>query len=108
MNPDIAPAISFAAARAAPIPAGRRSAEVFRDADLEVRLYAPQGSDEQTPHERDELYIVARGSGRYRLGETVTAFAPGDLLFAPAHAPHRFEGFSPDFAVWVFFYGPSK
>ena len=31
---------------------------------------------------------------------------PGDLLFAPAGVAHRFEDFSEDFAVWVFFYGP--
>jgi hypothetical protein len=29
-----------------------------------------------------------------------------DVLFARAGAPHRFEEFSDDFLVWVFFYGP--
>ncbi len=36
---------------------------------------------------------------------------PADLpqlkLFAE-RAPHRFENFSEDFAVWVFFYGPLR
>ena len=32
--------------------------------------------------------------------------APGDVLFAPAGAVHRFEGCSADFCVWVVFYGP--
>jgi hypothetical protein len=27
-------------------------------------------------------------------------------LFVPAYQPHRFEGFTPDLAMWVMFYGP--
>jgi hypothetical protein len=49
-----------------------------------ARLYAPKGSDEQTPHDLDEFGIVAAGIGHYRVGETVTAFGPGDLLFTAA------------------------
>jgi quercetin dioxygenase-like cupin family protein len=33
-------------------------------------------------------------------------FGPGDVLFVPAGAVHRFEGIGDDFATWVFFYGP--
>ena len=34
-------------------------------------------------------------------------FAIGDVLFAPANAPHKFLDFTDDFAVWVLFiYGP--
>jgi mannose-6-phosphate isomerase-like protein (cupin superfamily) len=102
------PPLSLAAALALPLPEGRRAAEAFRDGDLEVRLYAPKGHDPQTPHDRDELYIAAAGRGTYRVDDTVTAFGPGDLLFAVAHAAHRFEDFSADFAVWVVFYGPTK
>lgn len=102
------PPLSLAAALALPLPPGRRSAEVFRDGDLEVRLYAPKGHDPQTPHDRDELYIVAAGKGHFRVGEDLRPCNRGDLLFAAAHAVHRFEDFSPDFAVWVIFYGPTK
>jgi hypothetical protein len=31
---------------------------------------------------------------------------PGSFLFVAAGQIHRFEDFSDDFAVWVFFYGP--
>ncbi|HEV2100689.1 MAG TPA: cupin domain-containing protein, partial [Stellaceae bacterium] len=95
-------------ALAMPLPSGRRSAEVFRDGDLEVRLYAPKGHDPQTPHDRDELYIVAAGTGHFRVEDARTPCKTGDLLFAAAHATHRFEDFSGDFAVWVVFYGPQK
>jgi mannose-6-phosphate isomerase-like protein (cupin superfamily) len=102
------PPLSLAAALALPLPEGRRSSEVFFDGDLEIRLYAPKGHDPQTPHDRDELYIVASGQGKFHAGTAVYAFTPGTLLFVGAHETHRFEDFSDDFAVWVVFYGPVK
>jgi mannose-6-phosphate isomerase-like protein (cupin superfamily) len=102
------PPLSLAAALALPLPAGRRSAEAFRDGDLEIRLYAPKGHDPQTPHDRDELYVVASGNGRFRVEDRVTPCRTGDLLFAAARTAHRFEDFSDDFAAWVVFYGPQK
>ena len=102
------PPLTLAAGLALPLPAGRRSAEAFRDGDLEIRLYAPKGRDPQTPHDRDELYIVAAGNGRFRIDDRVAPCRTGDLLFAAAHALHRFEDFSDDFAAWVVFYGPQK
>jgi len=102
------PVLPLALALAQPLPDGRRSAEIFVDGDLEIRLYAPQGHDPQTPHDRDELYIVAAGHGHFRLSDRVTAVKTGDLVFAAAHETHRFEDFSGDFAVWVVFYGPQK
>jgi hypothetical protein len=41
-------------------------------------------------------------------GDKVTVVGPGDLLFAAAHAAHGFENISPDFCLWVMFYGPEK
>jgi mannose-6-phosphate isomerase-like protein (cupin superfamily) len=102
------PPLSLAAALALPLPEGRRSSEVFVDGDVEVRLYAPKGRDPQTPHDRDELYIVASGRGKFRVGDQVLAFEPGALLYVGAHEVHRFEDFSDDFATWVVFYGAVK
>lgn len=99
--------ISLAAARALPWQPGR-SAEVFRDDDLEIRFTARPTNGPQIPHQRDEFYIVAAGTGYYRVEDSVTAVGPGDLLFAAAHAAHGFEDFSDDFAVWIVFYGPLK
>jgi mannose-6-phosphate isomerase-like protein (cupin superfamily) len=81
-------------------------AVLFRHGTLTVGMYAPRGSDPQTPHEQDEVYVVVRGAGTFVHGDTRRAFAPGDLLFVPAHASHRFEDFSDDLVVWVVFYGP--
>ena len=101
------PPVSLAAALALPRTPGR-SSEVFVDGDLEVRFAARPTNGPQVPHQRDELYFVASGSGHYRVSDNVTAIGAGDLLFAAAHAPHGFEDFSDDFAVWVVFYGPRK
>ena len=46
----------------AQIPADRRWATVFARGTLEVEIYAPRGSDPQTPHRKDELYVVVTGS----------------------------------------------
>jgi mannose-6-phosphate isomerase-like protein (cupin superfamily) len=63
-------------AAAAPLPEGRRSAEIFHHGSLEVRWYAPRGSDPQTPHDRDEIYVVAGGRAAFvRGGARVAALA---------------------------------
>ncbi|MBN8890041.1 MAG: cupin [Acetobacteraceae bacterium SCN 69-10] len=96
----------LAAAHAAPLPPGRASALLLAHGSLELRWYAPQGEDRQAPHSRDEVYVVASGSGWFRRGEERFRFAPGDALFVAAGVAHRFEDFTGDFGTWVMFYGP--
>ena len=83
-----------------------RYAVAFEHGTLELGMYAPAGSDPQQPHDRDEVYVVMRGSGHFRNGDVVEAFGPGDALFVPAGVEHRFEDFTEDIQVWVVFYGP--
>ncbi len=73
---------------------------------LEVELYEPRGEDKQKPHSRDEIYVVVTGSGDFTCAGETRPFKPGDILFAPAGAQHRFFDFSDDLSVWVIFYGP--
>lgn len=94
------------AAAMLPTPEGKRSAAVFEHGTLQVKLYAPVGIDPQQPHTRDEAYVVARGSGWFVNGAHRHPIGPLDVLFVEAGAVHRFEDFSDDFLVWVFFYGP--
>ena len=93
-------------ASALPIPEGQRSVEVISHGTMVVKYYAPRGRDEQTPHTRDELYVVARGSGTFINGDKEHPFGAGDVLFVPAGVEHRFEDFTDDFGTWVIFYGP--
>lgn len=96
--------------KALPTADGKQFIDAFRHGTLMVELYAPRGADPQTPHYRDEVYVVTHGTGSFVTGhpgdETRAAFKPGDLLFVPAFLPHRFEDFSDDFATWVLFHGP--
>lgn len=93
---------------AAALPPGRLSKLAFDSGEVELRFYAPAGVDNQVPHDRDELYFVASGSGTFVRERERVPFAPGDVLFAAAGETHRFEDFSPDFATWVLFYGPAR
>lgn len=84
---------------------GKRFAVVLEHGTLSVEIYAPRGTDPQTPHSRDELYVVVSGSGRFVNGDRRHPFGAGDVLFVPAGVPHRFEEFTDDLAVWVIFFG---
>ena len=79
---------------------------LLKHGTLEIGFYKPNVQDPQEPHEQDEVYVVQSGSGSFVLGEQRRPFSAGDALFVPAGRPHRFEGFSDDFAAWVIFYGP--
>ena len=89
-----------------PPPPGNLAIPVFAHGSLVVELYAPNGRDPQTPHSRDEVYVVARGSAVLITGDERRPAGVGTFLFVRAGHPHHFEELSPDFAVWVFFYGP--
>jgi len=94
------------AVRRGPPPPGNLAVPIFRHGSLEAEMYTPILTDLQQPHERDEVYVVARGTGLFYDGTGRREVHPGSFVFVPAGQEHRFESFSPDFAVWVFFYGP--
>jgi mannose-6-phosphate isomerase-like protein (cupin superfamily) len=82
--------------------------EVFQQDNLSVEVYKPIDKDLQTPHTRDEAYIIIEGHGTFNLDGTITPFYKGDFIFVPAHTEHRFETFSEDFSTWVLFFGEEK
>jgi mannose-6-phosphate isomerase-like protein (cupin superfamily) len=45
---------------------------------------APVGSDPQSPHERDEIYIVHSGTSEFVLNGERLELAAGDAVFVPA------------------------
>jgi mannose-6-phosphate isomerase-like protein (cupin superfamily) len=87
---------------------GQRSVTLFEHGTASIKYYAPRGVDRQTPHDQDEVYVVATGTGVFVCGDERTEFEPLDVLFVPANVPHRFEEFSDDFGTWVVFYGPKR
>lgn len=80
--------------------------ELFTHGSLSVEIYAPGAVDEQQPHSRDEIYVIASGSGRFDLEGRIQPVETGEVLFVPAQAQHKFVDYSNDFSTWVLFYGP--
>jgi mannose-6-phosphate isomerase-like protein (cupin superfamily) len=89
-----------------PPPPGNLAVPIFAHGTLAVEMYQPVNVDPQTPHERDEVYLVARGTAVFFDGLDRHEVGPGAFVFVAAHRTHRFEQLSSDFACWVFFYGP--
>lgn len=82
--------------------------EFLRTTSLSAGLYVlPAGAaDAQTPHHEDELYYVARGKARMRIGDTDQAIGPGSVIFVAAEAQHRFHAIEEELTVVVFFAPP--
>ena len=80
--------------------------KLFSHGSLEVEIYKPDQVDHQTPHTRDEIYVIVSGSGTFINGDQRHEFEVSEVLFVPAGVEHRFVDFTEDFSTWVFFYGP--
>jgi mannose-6-phosphate isomerase-like protein (cupin superfamily) len=65
------------------------------------------GSDPQSPHTEDEIYIVTRGSATLWTPTAAASVTTGDVVFVPAGEEHRFVDVVEDFAVVVVF-GPAE
>ena len=87
-------------------PDGNLAVPIFSHGSMEAELYTPLQIDPQTPHSRDEIYIVAKGSGEFFNGQDTIYVNEGSFIFVPAGVEHRFLNFTDGFAVWVIFYGP--
>ena len=87
-------------------PEGEPFIDAMRRGTMSLEVFAPRGADHQTPHEQDELYIVATGTARFDHAGAVASVAAGDALFVPAGEPHHFLDMSEDFVTWVVFWGP--
>lgn len=87
-------------------PEGDRYAEAFSHGTMTLGYYAPAGHDPQTPHTRDEIYIVHAGVGEIVIAGVRHSVKPGDAFFVGARIEHRFDNFSTDFTAWVVFWGP--
>ena len=78
--------------------------EPFEKKGVTLVFFAPKGIDHQTFHDKDEFYIIARGSGELVLNDKRISCKAGDALFVEAFAEHWFENFSDDFATWAIFF----
>jgi mannose-6-phosphate isomerase-like protein (cupin superfamily) len=68
---------------------------VHTSAGLELGVYvlvAPE-PDQQQPHDDDEVYVVLDGHGVLTVEGRDIPVAPGQAIFVPAGADHRFTGY---------------
>jgi mannose-6-phosphate isomerase-like protein (cupin superfamily) len=98
--------ITLSEALASPPTPGSLAATLAQFPGVILEFYAPVESDPQEPHTRDEIYVIARGSGKLLIGGRPHPFVAGDVFYVPAHTEHMFMEFSSDFGTWVLFYGP--
>ena len=91
---------------AAPPPGEQAAwAEHLRRPDLSVGTYSipAGGTDEQSPHTEDEVYLVASGRASLEAGGDRVAVGPGSVIYVPAGQEHRFTAVTADLAVIVVF-----
>ena len=76
---------------------------------LEIGVYvlvAPE-PDRQQPHEDDEVYVVLEGTGVLAVEGDAIPVAPGQAIFVPAHAEHKFTAYE-GLSVLVVFAQPDQ
>jgi mannose-6-phosphate isomerase-like protein (cupin superfamily) len=88
-------------------PAGRPNYYVdqLRVADLSVGTYSipAGGTDDQTPHTEDEVYVVTAGRARLVTHSGTADVKPGDVMYVPAGEAHWFVDVTEDLALLVMF-----
>jgi mannose-6-phosphate isomerase-like protein (cupin superfamily) len=79
--------------------------EFIRHPTLSVGVYRLDAGQEdtQSPHTEDEIYYVASGRARIRVGDEVAPVEAGTVVFVAANEKHRFFDITDDLEVLVFF-----
>jgi mannose-6-phosphate isomerase-like protein (cupin superfamily) len=80
-------------------------AEQLRVPDLSVGTYSipAGGTDGQSPHTEDEIYVVTAGRAAIEADGERAEVGPGSVIFVPAGEVHRFTGVTEDLALLVIF-----
>ncbi|MEV4255720.1 cupin domain-containing protein [Spirillospora sp. NPDC049652] len=83
-------------------------AEQLRTPDLSVGTYCipAGGTDDQSPHTEDEIYVVTAGRATIVTPSGTAAVEPGSVIFVPAGEDHRFVDVTENLALLVVF-GPA-
>jgi mannose-6-phosphate isomerase-like protein (cupin superfamily) len=79
--------------------------ERFRVPDLSVGTYSipAGGTDDQTPHQEDEVYVVAGGRAVLVTDTGSAEVKTGSVIYVPAGEKHVFTGITEDLTLLVIF-----
>ena len=82
--------------------------EQFRVPDLSVGTYTipADGTDDQSPHTEDEIYVITAGQATLTAGPDGAqrlAVGPGSVVYVAAGEVHRFVDITEDLAALVLF-----
>jgi mannose-6-phosphate isomerase-like protein (cupin superfamily) len=82
--------------------------EQLHSGDLSFGTYQipAGGTDDQSPHAEDEIYIVATGKARIVTPDDSAEVGPGAVIYVPAGEDHRFTDITEDLALLVIFAPP--
>jgi mannose-6-phosphate isomerase-like protein (cupin superfamily) len=61
------------------------------------------GTDDQSPHTEDEIYVVTAGRARIATPGGSREIEPGSVIFVPAGEEHRFTDIAEDLTLLVVF-----
>jgi mannose-6-phosphate isomerase-like protein (cupin superfamily) len=83
----------------------KRYEEFLRVPVMSAGTYVlPAGAtDNQTPHQEDEIYYVVRGKAKMRLGREERAISEGDVIFVEKDLEHRFFDITEELVLLVIF-----
>jgi quercetin dioxygenase-like cupin family protein len=86
----------------------QRWREFLRVPSLSMGLYRLKAgqTDEQQPHNEDEVYYVISGKASFRAGGQTQAVVSGSVIFVERSIEHRFVDIREDLTVLVFFAPP--
>jgi len=79
--------------------------EHLRVPDLSVGTYSipAGGTDNQTPHTEDEIYVVTSGRAVIETPGGAAPVSPGSVIFVPALEEHLFTTITEDLTLLVIF-----
>ncbi len=79
--------------------------EFLKVPDLSRGVYElPAGGvDPQSPHTEDEVYYVAKGRARIRVGNEDRRVQAGSVVYVAKHVDHKFHSIEESLTILVFF-----
>jgi len=79
----------------------------LREPSISAGIYELKtgATDNQQPHERDEVYFILRGKSEFTVEHETTEVQAGDVLFVKAHLAHHFSKITEDLKILVWFSG---